>query len=69
MPPAGWESDTRFGPASEADETVTMQEVADILKVSRAAIYRAMKRSNEAATLKDLRKAEKAAKTAADDET
>ena len=52
-----------------ADETVTMQEVADILKVSRAAIYRAMKRSNEAATLKDLRKAEKAAKTAADDET
>lgn len=52
-----------------ADETVTMQEVADILKVSRAAIYRALKRENEAATLKELRKAEKVAKTAADDET
>lgn len=39
------------------DPTVTMQEVADTLKVSRAAIYRALQRENEAASAKELRKA------------
>jgi DNA invertase Pin-like site-specific DNA recombinase len=41
------------------DETTTMQEVADTLNVSRAAIYRAMKRENEAKVAKDLKKASK----------
>ncbi len=45
-----------------ADPTVTMQEVADTLHVSRAAIYRAFKRRNEADELKKLRKASRDAK-------
>lgn len=52
-----------------ADESVTMQEVADILKVSRAAIYRAMARENDKASIKALRVAGTAAERAATDET
>lgn len=49
-----------------ADETVTMQEVADTLKVSRAAIYRAFQREGQAEDLKRLRKAARDAKKAMD---
>lgn len=45
-----------------ADPTVVMQEVADTLKVSRSAIYRAFERSKEADKMKALRKAQKVAK-------
>ena len=44
------------------DPTVTMDEVAKTLKVSRAAIYRAFERAKEADQMKALRKAAKVAK-------
>lgn len=39
-----------------ADPTVTMQEVADTLHVSRATIYRALKREGDPARAKELKK-------------
>ncbi|MCK5013245.1 MAG: recombinase family protein [Candidatus Omnitrophica bacterium] len=44
------------------DPTVTMQEAADTVKVSRAAIYRALKREGEEVRVKALRKAERQAR-------
>jgi len=46
------------------DDTVTMQDVADTLKVSRAAIYRALERDRSAENMKALRKAQKQARKA-----
>lgn len=43
------------------DPTVTMQEASEAIGVSRAAVYRALKREGDAASAKELRKAAKAA--------
>ena len=45
------------------DPTTTMQEVADTLKVSRAAIYRAFQREGEELKAKELKKAAKRIET------